>query len=155
MKKFGGKIIFLNRDNINTDEIIPAKYLTEIDKEPLKAHLLEDLKIDELDPSRVKWDEYGAVISKSNLVKKLMGFNIMETSVFLFFISIGAVEGGKAPIIIEASSKTLYVNPLPQALILTGIVVAVSTTALALSLIIKIFEHCKTIEADKLKEMEE
>ena len=96
-----------------------------------------------------------AVTSKSNLVKKLLGFNIMETSVFLFFISIGAVEGGKAPIIIETAPKTLYVNPLPQALILTGIVVAVSTTALALSLIIKIFEHCKTIEADKLREMEE
>ena len=94
------------------------------------------------------------VISKSNLIKKLMGLNIMETSVFLFFISIGAVKGGKAPII-EATSGTLFVNPLPQALILTGIVVAVSTTALALSLIIKIYEHCGTIEAEKLKVMEE
>ncbi len=96
------------------------------------------------------------VISKSNLIKKLMGLNIIETSVFLLYISIGAVKGGKAPIIIDNSPKTtLFVNPLPQALILTGIVVAVSTTALALSLIIKIYEHCGTIEADKLKEMEE
>lgn len=95
------------------------------------------------------------VVSKSNLVKKLMGLNIMETSVFLLYISVGAVKGGKAPIVEEAASNSLFVNPIPQALILTGIVVAVSTTALALSLIIKIYEHCGTIEAEKLKEMEE
>jgi multicomponent Na+:H+ antiporter subunit C len=95
------------------------------------------------------------VISKSNLIKKLIGLNIMETSVFLFFISIGAVKGGRAPIMEGTASQIRYVNPLPQALILTGIVVAVSTTALALSLIIKIYEHCGTIEAEKLKEMEE
>jgi multicomponent Na+:H+ antiporter subunit C len=94
-------------------------------------------------------------ISKSNLIKKLMGLNIMETSVFLLFISIGAVKEGRAPILEEAATKVRYVNPLPQALILTGIVVAVSTTALALSLIIKIYEHCGTVEAERLKEMEE
>ena len=95
-----------------------------------------------------------AVMAKSNLIKKLMGLNIMETSVFLFFISLGAVEGGKAPIV-EEGAQVLYVNPLPQALILTGIVVAISTTALALSLIIRIYEHCGTIDADKLRLLEE
>ena len=66
MKTFGGTVIFLDRDNINTDEIIPAKYLTEIDKAPLKLHLLEDLKIENFDPSSIKWDEYGCVISRAN-----------------------------------------------------------------------------------------
>lgn len=66
MKKFGGKVMFLDRDNINTDEIIPAKYLTEIEKEPLKEHLLEDLEDEGLDPTQVNWEEYGAIVSKSN-----------------------------------------------------------------------------------------
>lgn len=95
------------------------------------------------------------VITKTNLIKKLIGLNIMETSVFLFYISVGAVKDGVAPIITDQTKHYQYVNPIPQALILTGIVVAVSTTALALSLIIKIYEHCGTIETDKLKELEE
>jgi len=66
MKKYGGKVFFLDRDNINTDEIIPAKYLTEIEKTPLKSHLLEDLKMEGIEPSKVKWDEYGVVVSRAN-----------------------------------------------------------------------------------------
>jgi 3-isopropylmalate/(R)-2-methylmalate dehydratase small subunit len=66
MHQFGGKAILLDRDNINTDEIMPAKYLTLIEKEPLKPFLLEDLIIDTLDPKTEKWDEYSVVISKSN-----------------------------------------------------------------------------------------
>lgn len=66
MKKYGGRVFFLDRDNINTDEIIPAKYLTEIEREPLKAHLLEDLKMEGFDPSKIKWSDYGVVISRSN-----------------------------------------------------------------------------------------
>lgn len=94
-----------------------------------------------------------AIAAKSNLIKKFIGLNIMETSVFLFIVSMGAVEKGKAPIIV---GKTVgpYVNPLPQALILTGIVVAVSTTALALSLMIRVYEHCGTLEAEELGRLE-
>lgn len=66
MKKYGGKVFFLDRDNINTDEIIPAKYLTEIEKAPLKSHLLEDLKMEGIEPSKVKWDQYGVVVSRAN-----------------------------------------------------------------------------------------
>lgn len=95
------------------------------------------------------------VVSKDNLIKKFMGLNIMETSCFLLYISMGAVKGGKAPIWTEGLKKsTVFVNPIPQALILTGIVVAVSTTALALSLMIKIYEHCGTLDAEKLKRLE-
>ncbi|HDP70620.1 MAG TPA: cation:proton antiporter [Actinobacteria bacterium] len=94
------------------------------------------------------------IISKPNLIKKFMGLNIMETSVFLFVVSSGAVMGGKAPIVGEGVSPgTVFVNPIPQALILTGIVVAMSTTALALALIIKLYEQCGTLNADKLKEI--
>ncbi|MDO8885885.1 cation:proton antiporter subunit C [Candidatus Oleimmundimicrobium sp.] len=95
-----------------------------------------------------------AMISNPNLIKKFMGLNIMETSVFLFIVSSGAITGGKAPIIGEGlSSGTVFVNPIPQALILTGIVVAMSTTALALSLMIKLYEQCGTLNADKIKEL--
>ncbi|MBD3353940.1 MAG: 3-isopropylmalate dehydratase small subunit [Candidatus Lokiarchaeota archaeon] len=66
MKKFGGKVLFLDRANINTDEIIPAKYLTEIDKEPLKQHLLEDLDLNNFDPTSINFEQYGAVVSRAN-----------------------------------------------------------------------------------------
>ena len=64
--KFGGKIFFLNRSDINTDEIIPAKYLTYIDREPLKPFLLEDLKIEGLNLKAIKWDNYQVIISRAN-----------------------------------------------------------------------------------------
>lgn len=64
--KYGGKVYFLDRANINTDEIIPAKYLTFIEKAPLKPYLLEDLKIEGLNPALVKWDKYGVVVSREN-----------------------------------------------------------------------------------------
>ncbi len=94
-----------------------------------------------------------AVIAKGNLIKKFMGLNIMETAVFAFIVALGVVDGGDAPIM-GAGATPPFVNPLPQSLILTGIVVAVSTTALALSLIIRIWHQCGTIEADELRELE-
>ena len=93
------------------------------------------------------------VITKSNLIKKFIGLNIMETAVFAFIVALGVVDGGEAPIM-GAGAQPPFTNPIPQALILTGIVVAVSTTSLALSLIIRIYRHCGTIEADELREME-
>lgn len=93
------------------------------------------------------------VITRNNLIKKFIGLNIMETSVFAFIIALGVVDGGVAPIM-GPGARPPFINPIPQALILTGIVVAVSTTALALSLIIRIYEHCGTIEADELREMD-
>ena len=65
-KTYGGKVFFIDRDNINTDEIIPAKYLTYIDKEPLKPHLLEDLKVEGITPSEVNWEDYGVIVSRAN-----------------------------------------------------------------------------------------
>ncbi|AOY74846.1 cation:proton antiporter subunit C [Clostridium formicaceticum] len=90
------------------------------------------------------------VLTHSNLLKKIIGVNIMETSVFLFFVSIGYVFGGQSPILEIGGSKTIYVNPLPSAMILTGIVVAVSITAYTLSIIIKIYDAYGTIELDEI-----
>ncbi|NCC80261.1 MAG: cation:proton antiporter [Clostridia bacterium] len=85
-----------------------------------------------------------------NLIKKIIGINIMETSIFLFFVSIGYVKGAVAPIIDPSSGEQAFVNPLPAAMILTGIVVAVSITAFALSIIIKIHEAYGTIDLDEI-----
>ncbi|MCE5203767.1 MAG: cation:proton antiporter subunit C [Coriobacteriales bacterium] len=93
------------------------------------------------------------VITRNNLIKKFMGLNIMETAVFAFIVALGVVEGGDAPIM-GADASPPFTNPIPQALILTGIVVAVSTTAIALSLIIRVYRQTGTIEADELREME-
>lgn len=93
------------------------------------------------------------VIAKNNLIKKFLGLNIMETAVFAFIVALGVIDGGTAPIM-GPEAHPPYTSPVPQALILTGIVVAVSTTSLALSLIIRIYRQRGTIEADELREME-
>jgi multicomponent Na+:H+ antiporter subunit C len=90
------------------------------------------------------------IIAKQNLIKKLLGLNIMETAVFAFIVTSGMVDGGTAPIV-GPGAMGPFASPLPHALILTGIVVAVSITALALSLIIEIYRQCGTLEADELK----
>jgi multicomponent Na+:H+ antiporter subunit C len=92
-----------------------------------------------------------ALIAKGNLVKKLMGLNIMETAVFAFIVATGIVTDGDAPILGHGAHPP-FANPLPHALILTGIVVAVSTTAVALALIIRIYERHGTLETDELWE---
>lgn len=92
-----------------------------------------------------------AVIHKKNLLKKVIGLNIFQTAVFLFYISIGKVKGGTAPIFMEGAR--LYDNPLPHTLILTAIVVAVSTTAVALAIIVLIKKAFGTIEEDKILKM--
>ena len=89
-----------------------------------------------------------AMIAKENLIKKIVGMNIFQTAVFLFYVSIAKVDGGTAPI--EWAKALRYDNPLPHTLMLTGIVVSVSTTAVALALIIKIYKAYGTIEEDQI-----
>ncbi len=93
------------------------------------------------------------VLTHSNLLKKVIGINIMETSIFLFFVSIGYVSGGGSPIISLGGERQIFINPVPSALILTGIVVAVSITAYSLSLIIKLHETYGTIDMDEIMEL--
>ena len=89
------------------------------------------------------------VISRANLVKKLVGLSIFQTSMFLFYITLGRVSGGTAPILTDAPDM-LYSNPLPHVLILTAIVVGVATTALGLALILRIKEAFGSIEEDEI-----
>jgi len=88
------------------------------------------------------------VISHGNLIKKIVGLNIFQVSVFMLYISIGNVKDGAAPILEENIS--LYSNPLPHVLILTAIVVGVATTALGLALVVRIKEAYGTIEEDEI-----
>ena len=90
------------------------------------------------------------VISRHNLVKKLIGLAIFQTSLFLLYISLGWVEGGTAPIIMKTGELVRYANPLPHVLILTAIVVGVATTALGLALVLKINDAFGSIEEDDL-----
>lgn len=93
------------------------------------------------------------VIAHGNLVKKIVGLNIFQTSVFILYISIGKVREGAAPILDEA--VTVYSNPLPHVLILTAIVVGVATTALALALIVRIRESYGSIEEEDIHRQDE
>ena len=93
------------------------------------------------------------VMVNSNLVKKVLGLNIFQTSVFVFYISLGKLEGGSAPIL--AAEFTRYANPLPHVLILTAIVVGVATTALALALIVRIHQAYQCVEEDDIEGMEQ
>ncbi len=89
------------------------------------------------------------VVSRGNLVKKLIGLSIFQSAVFIFYISIGKVRGGTAPIL-TGRPDTVYSNPLPHVLILTAIVVGVATTALGLALVVRIREAYGTIEEDEV-----
>lgn len=93
------------------------------------------------------------VVSRGNLVKKVAGLSMFQTSVFILYISMGVVTGGTVPIIIEGAVS--YSNPLPHVLILTAIVVGVATTAVALSLIIRIKEAYGTVEEDEIHDQDE
>ena len=89
------------------------------------------------------------VISQNNLVKKLVGLAIFQTSVFLLYITVGKMAGGTAPILID-SADVAYSNPLPHVLILTAIVVGVATTALGLALVLRIHTAFGSIEDDEV-----
>jgi multicomponent Na+:H+ antiporter subunit C len=88
------------------------------------------------------------VVASGNMVKKLIGLSIFQTSVYLLYIEPGKITGGTAPIVDPAF--TLYTNPLPHVLILTAIVVGVATLALGLALVARINEAYGTIEEDEI-----
>ena len=93
------------------------------------------------------------VIAQGNLVKKVVGLNVFQVSVFVFYISMGKVTGGTAPILDD--TVRVFSNPLPHVLILTAIVVGVATTALALALVVRIRKAYDTIEDDEIQVIEE
>jgi multicomponent Na+:H+ antiporter subunit C len=91
------------------------------------------------------------MIRETNLIKKVIGLNIFQSSVFIFYLIISKVEDGIPPIL--TTIHGVYSNPLPHVLILTAIVVSIATTSLALALIIKIKNKYNTIEEDELDEI--
>ncbi|WP_313952532.1 cation:proton antiporter subunit C [Accumulibacter sp.] len=93
------------------------------------------------------------VIARGNLIKKLVGLAILQTSVYLLYLAPGKIVGGTAPIIDPAF--TVYSNPLPHVLILTAIVVGVATLALGLALAVRIREEYGTIEEDEILHSDE
>ncbi len=92
------------------------------------------------------------VIARGNMVKKIMGLNLFQTSAFILFISAGKIMGGSTPILRDGVE--VYSNPLPHVLILTAIVVGVATTAVGLALSVRINEAYGNIEDDLLSEEE-
>lgn len=93
------------------------------------------------------------VIASGNLVKKLVGLGIFQTSVFFLYISFGKIIGATAPIIVDKPGVE-YSNPIPHVLILTAIVVGVATTALGLALVVRIKEAYGTMEEDEIQQQD-
>lgn len=93
------------------------------------------------------------VMTQGNLVKKLIGLNIFQSSVFIFYISVAKVTGGTAPIVHDPAS--VYSNPLPHVLILTAIVVGIATTSLGLALVVRIKAAYGTIEDDAIRALDQ
>ncbi|MBI5788454.1 MAG: NADH-quinone oxidoreductase subunit K [Candidatus Schekmanbacteria bacterium] len=94
------------------------------------------------------------LIVTPNLIKKILGINIMETAVFLFLISLGRIGGGqRAPILHEGIRWTECVNPLPQHMVILGVLMTLGVTGFALFLVVKIYAHYRTLNSDKLRRM--
>lgn len=92
------------------------------------------------------------VVSRGNLIKKIVGLNIFQTSVFMLYISMSKVAGGTAPVN-TGNAGEIYTNPLPHVLILTAIVVGIATTAVGLALVVRIKESYGSIEEDTIEEI--
>jgi len=95
-----------------------------------------------------------AVITKGNLIKKLIGLSIFQSAVFLLYITMAKVDGGTAPIVQKGMTDQVFSNPLPQVLILTAIVVGISTTALGLAIVVRINESYDTIEEHEIQNLD-
>lgn len=94
------------------------------------------------------------MISRGNLVKKVMGMNIFQVSVIMLYVSMGKVDGGTPPILIEGATDVVYSNPLPHVLMLTAIVVGVASTAVGLALTVRVKEAYGTVEEDEIVELD-
>lgn len=96
---------------------------------------------------------YGVLV-KRNLIKIIIGLTIMEYAIFLFFACLGYVKGAKPPIIIKGLEEGItFVDPLPQALVLTAIVIGLATTALVISIAVRIYERYGTFDVRKIRKL--
>ena len=94
---------------------------------------------------------FANLMFQKNLIKKIIGFNIMDTAIYLFLTSIGYIEGRTAPILVDGiTDASHYINPIPSGLVLTGIVVSVSVTALMLALTVRLYRRYHTLNIDRI-----
>ena len=94
---------------------------------------------------------FSNLLLQKNLIKKIIGLNIMDTATYLFLALKGYIQFRKAPIVTDGiQSVEAYVNPIPSGLVLTGIVVSVSVTALMLSLTIRLYKRYHTLDLDEI-----
>ena len=94
---------------------------------------------------------FANLLFQKNLIKKIIGLNIMDSSVYLFLAEKGYIEGRLAPIVVNGiQDVNTYINPIPSGLVLTGIVVSVSVTALMLSLTVRLYRRYHTLDLDEI-----
>lgn len=94
---------------------------------------------------------FGNLLLQPNLIKKIIGLNIMDTAVYLFLAEKGYIAGRVAPIVVDGvQSMEAYINPIPSGLVLTGIVVSVSVSALMLALTIRLYRRYQTLDLDEI-----
>ena len=94
---------------------------------------------------------FSTMLMNNNLIKKIIGMDIMDASVYLFLACQGFIEGRTAPIVVNGvQSVEAYINPIPAGLVLTGIVVSVSVTAVMLSLSIRLYYRYHTLNLDEI-----
>lgn len=94
---------------------------------------------------------FGNLLLQSNLIKKIIGLNIMDTAIYLFLAEKGYISGRVAPIIVDGvQDMEKYINPIPSGLVLTGIVVSVSVSALMLSITIRLYRRYQTLDLDEI-----
>ncbi|MDR1193995.1 MAG: cation:proton antiporter subunit C [Peptococcaceae bacterium] len=94
---------------------------------------------------------FSTLLLQSNLIKKIIGFNIMDTAVFLFLAAKGYIAGRRAPILTgPGGDPAQYINPIPSALVLTGIVISVSVTAFALALALRLYERYGSLDLNEI-----
>ena len=94
---------------------------------------------------------FTTLLFNRNIIKKIIGFNIMDTAVFFFLASMGYIEGRAAPIVVDGvTSAEAYINPIPSGLVLTGIVVSVSVSAMMMALSIRLYRRYHTLYLDEI-----
>ena len=94
---------------------------------------------------------FANLMFQKNLIKKIIGFNIMDTAIYLFLAEKGYIAGRMAPIVVDGiQDVSAYINPIPSGLVLTGIVVSVSVSALMLSLTIRLYQRYHTLDLDEI-----
>ena len=94
---------------------------------------------------------FTSLMLQKNMIKKIIGFGMMDSAIYLFLAAKGYIEGRKAPIVVNGvTSMSAYINPIPSGLVLTGIVVSVSVTSLMLALTVRLYRRYHTLDIDEI-----